>query len=370
MSENQINQQQQRKKRYDVVESNQSIDKNALIKIQEEILKNDPTEFIPADIRNVLFCGASRSGKSTIFHVMQNPVYSPEKISIFSDTKFTSFKTFTLRDRQENRIHNFVVSLIDTPGTFELRSTKEEFESRSNDQISDLVVDCINHEVTYLNLLCLVVNAQKFSETEMDSIDLFLNLFGKTSIPILLCLTHADEIRLERREEIILELKEHPRLTPYFNEQLFKIQWMGCVNMKQTNYVDVKTIDNQYKLVANWRDEFMDEIFNAKKRVELDTTDIYKNKRESSIALLSIIIKEMDKLIEINTEVMTGGEQLSLLNHSRNMNYLFDHSFYLEKERDLTIIDQYRLFLNFCKNIQDSRKPETVKQALLGKWYK
>jgi len=69
--------------------------------MQQVILENDSTEFIPAQIKNVLFCGASKSGKSTIFNILQNPCFCPKSISLFADTKFTCFKTFSLKDRKK-----------------------------------------------------------------------------------------------------------------------------------------------------------------------------------------------------------------------------------------------------------------------------
>jgi len=198
---------------------------------------------------------------------------------MFAETRFTNFKTFSLRDKSTGKVHNFVINLIDTPGTFEVRSTKEQFEKRSNDEISDLIVECVNHEITYLNLLVLVLSAYKFSDTEMDSIDLFLKLFGETKIPILLCLTHADGLGAQRMNDIANELKEHPRLSNYFNKKIFKICWMGCVNHVQRDYTDKIVMENDYKRVANWRDIFIEEIFVSEKRINLKETNIYLTKK-------------------------------------------------------------------------------------------
>jgi len=129
-------------------------------------------------------------------------------------------------------------------------------------------------------------------------------------------------------------------------------------------------MDTTYKLVANWRNEFMNRIFNAELRVDLETTDIYVNKRKQCVDLLDLILKEMNTYIDIDLENMTGGQQLGIINHTQNMNFLFDHAFYMVKERELLIIDKWRLFTNFCGNVQNSKKLENVKQAILGKWYK
>jgi len=270
---------QRERRRYDEPEV-KKVPQEVVEQLQKKILENDPTEFIPADIRNILFCGASRSGKSTIFRILQNPCYCPKQITIFAETKFTNFKTFSLRDKIQGTVHNFVINLIDTPGTFEVRANQEEFKKRSNDEISELIIDCINHEVTYINLLCLVLKATKFSESEMDSIDLFLDLFGKSKIPILLCLTYADNLAKQRRDEIEVELTQHPRLERYFKESIFKICWMGCVNHVEQEYTDEEVMNSKYKQVANWRDDLIDHIFDAEKKVDLKETDIYSKKKE------------------------------------------------------------------------------------------
>jgi len=310
------------------------VSNDVIEKLQRTILENDPTEFIPADIRNILFCGASRSGKSTIFRVLQNPCYCPKQVTIFAETKFTNFKTFSLRDKQEGKVHNFVINLIDTPGTFEVRANQEEFKKRSNDEISELIIDCINHEVTYVNLLCLVLKATKFSESEMDSIDLFLELFGKSKIPILLCLTYADNLSKQRRTDIEVELTQHPRLEGYFADNIFKICWMGCVNHVEQDYTDEEVMRSKFQQVANWRDDLIDHIFDAERKVDLKDTDIYAKKKKKCFECLDQVTNSMSNLASIaQKEELTGGEELELLRHREVMSTLHKYSFYLEADR-------------------------------------
>jgi len=311
------------RRRFEVKDSPNKISKEIINELQLIILKDDPTEFVPANIRNILFCGASRSGKSTIFSILQNPCFCPEKITMFAETRFTNFKTFSLRDKSTGKVHNFVINLIDTPGTFEVRSTKEQFEKRSNDEISDLIVECVNHEITYLNLLVLVLSAYKFSDTEMDSIDLFLKLFGETKIPILLCLTHADGLGAQRMNDIANELKEHPRLSNYFNKKIFKICWMGCVNHVQRDYTDKIVMENDYKRVANWRDIFIEEIFVSEKRINLKETNIYLTKKENCKKILDLIINELNHLLKINRDPMSVDDNLRMINNTKKYELFF-----------------------------------------------
>jgi len=264
--------------------------------------KNE-TELIHANIRNVLFCGATRSGKTTCFRVLQDPCYCPESSSIFSETRDTNFKAFSLKNNKTKDIHSFILSMIDSPGTFEIQANDAEFKKRSNEKITDLIIECLKHEVTYLNLVVLFMPiSSKVDDRDIKSIELFVSMFKnhnydenltnqaindeidkisieidklrlrasqssndeidkfyekivnfekKKKLPMLLCLTHADKCNEDKRQHILNEIKKHPDLTIYFENNDIELIFMGCVDHKFQDYPDQDTISDFYELVFN-----------------------------------------------------------------------------------------------------------------------
>merc|ERR1711879_467892 len=106
--------------------------------------------------------------------------------------------------------------------------------------------------------------------TEIESVEIFLEMFGEIGIPIILCLTHAESVARARRKSIEEEFRGYAGLAQYFEKDHFTLQWMGCVNYIGKDYIDDKIMFNDYRLVSKWRNELVQKIFAADKRVEMD----------------------------------------------------------------------------------------------------
>jgi len=116
--------------------------------------------------------------KPIVFKILQDPCHCPENQTIFSETRGINFKSFSLKDNKEKTVHNFVLSLIDSPGAFEEQSSESEFKTRTNNKIGELIVDCLKHEVAYLNLVVLFLPiGARIDKKDVDSIDLFVSMF-------------------------------------------------------------------------------------------------------------------------------------------------------------------------------------------------
>jgi len=244
------------------------------LKLSEDFLNKTKHEFrgkntidlVRADIRNVLFCGATRSGKTNCFKILQDPCHCPENQTIFSETRGTNFKSFSLKDNKEKTVHNFVLSLIDSPGAFEEQPSEAEFKVRTNEKIGELIVECLKHEVAYLNLVVLFLPiGARIDKKDVDAIDLFVSMFqnpnmdektnseletqidiicekikkeeastkpdqdkveeykqeiiileNKRKLPMALCLTRADGINEDGRDGFIEQIKTHRQLKKIF----------------------------------------------------------------------------------------------------------------------------------------------------------
>jgi len=195
---------------------------------------------------------------------------------------------------------------------------------------------------------------------------------------------HADEFGSQRRQQLELELKEHPKFCKFFQENVFKVKWMGCVNHKKKEYVNEKEMERTYQLVANWRDEFIEEIFNSDKRVDLSSTNIYLNRKKECLEKLSTILKTAKNITSLlSKNDITGHEQQSMFSFTKDLNFILQHDFYLTKIEDKTdeVLEELKLTPKQLKDqvgelhvfINSIKKSNEIsgekKEKILGQWY-
>ena len=97
--------------------------------------------------RNVIFVGGSRSGKTMLIEALKNKTCSPKLSTFIRVLMHATFKTFTMTDSARNLRLNF--NMMDAPGPFERTRTKED--ARMNEVILDVIMKCINMEMTKMN---------------------------------------------------------------------------------------------------------------------------------------------------------------------------------------------------------------------------
>jgi len=223
--------------------------------------------------------------------------------------------------------------------------------------------------VTYLNLLVLFLNiSNNFNVTDLDSVELFLKLFGTSKIPILLIFTHADNVGSERRENIKIEIQQHPRLAKYFEDGVFEVMFSGCVNYVNKNYTNEKDLTWDYEDVIEWRDQLLSRIFRADIRTDLEQTDIYVNRKTQAVSNLELCLDEFPILISGDPD--TSNIKKRLINHKDRMEYLCKHTMYLEKINDEKIKTQLRNLWGFIQDTKQSTTiEEDIKKLLLGPWF-
>jgi len=374
-----------------------------------------------ANIRNVLFCGATRSGKTTSFKILQDPCYCPETSSIFSETRDTNFKAFSLKNNKTGNVHSFILSLIDSPGTFEIQSDDSLFKKRSNEKIGELIVECLRHEVTYLNLVVLFLPiSSRVDDRDIQSVDLFVSMFknyvddkikitkyisnieinneikllesqsdieikeqSKESLikieeikikvkelekhkklPMILCLTHADKYNDKKREQTINEIKKHPDLKKYFENNDIELLFMGCVDHAFGNYYNADEMSDDYKLVSNWRKDFLDRIFKAQDRIDLKNTCIYFTRQKDVGELLQICVNELDYLSKSDKD--TSDYKFRLVGHKLNMDLLFKHKMLLDEDEIYKKLTGE--LWDIIQTIRKSNLIENQKLDLLSPW--
>jgi len=265
--------------------------------------------------------------------------------------------------------------LIDSPGTFEIQASTADFKKRSNEKICELIIECLKHEVTYLNMVVLFLPiSSRVDDKDIKSIDLFVKMFknhnansiltpgnydlninieelklkiteikDKTNglstsetelleikikefekqkrLPMLLCLSHADKYNEVKRNIALKEIKEHPDLINYFQNRDIEIVFMGCVDHKFQDYTDEYVMSDSYELVFEWRRIFLALIFSSSDRVDLRNTNIYFNNKEDVGKLLKICLDTLNHLSIINFD--SSEYKFKLEEHKINMTLLY-----------------------------------------------
>ncbi|CAF3707462.1 unnamed protein product [Didymodactylos carnosus] len=96
--------------------------------------------------RNIVLIGRSRSGKSTIAHVIEDFKYVPPLRKFYSETREIEFHKIASTLIQSNTVFHF--NVIDTPGFYETARSSET--KLSNEQIQDHINRCIKNDVTQI----------------------------------------------------------------------------------------------------------------------------------------------------------------------------------------------------------------------------
>lgn len=353
-------------------------------KTKHKFRGDNTIDLVRADIRNVLFCGATRSGKTNCFKILQDPCHCPENQTIFSETRGINFKSFSLKDNKEKTVHNFVLSLIDSPGAFEEQSSESEFKTRTNNKIGELIVDCLKHEVAYLNLVVLFLPiGARIDKKDVDSIDLFVSMFqnpnadertnaelevqieeflqeikkleldskpnhdlveelkskiidleDKRRLPMALCLTRADGVNEESRFGFMDQIRIHSQLKKYFDNKSLFILLMGCADHKFRNFGSEQQYVDELENVVEWRDNFFRAIFMSKYRVDLRSTCIFGQRQGDIKQLLEICVNELNDLSSEITDYNLANTKHRLHGHHVNMELLFKNKLIIENKKD------------------------------------
>jgi len=391
-----------------------SLNEDFLNAIKLEFRGKNKTDLIRADIRNVLFCGATRSGKTNCFKILQDPCYCPDKTSIFSETRDTNFKSFSLKDCTTGDVHSFILSLIDSPGAFEIQASEEDFKRRNNDEIGKLIIECLKHEIAYLNLVILFLPIQvAVNERNVDAIDLFINMFkhkkpstlnnillnekikeidekirnikydtsedfllveklkiekddyeNQKKLPMLLCLTFADQSNRLSREGYVDQIKKHPRLKKYFDDNSITVVFMGCADHKFRNFGSNDLYKNTLDFVVYWRNTFLKHIFDASDRVDLKNTCIYQQRKEDVGELLKLCCNSLTKLQKMDPD--TSSYKFEIEGHKVNMNLLYQHKMIIDNVPEYA--NDTGLLWDNVQTVRKSNLTEERKHDLLNPW--
>lgn len=221
-----------------------NLDLRAYVDVQELLGVYRVAQAIPI---NVLFIGRSGCGKSTFVKQLLDPTCGTVGTSGYSTTKDPEFHTSTLMDAGNKP---YQLNLLDTPGLGEHR--KETQGNRSDEELVLLSMKCLQHNITFLNVVVFVTKAGDTHEHDIKVFKMLLEKLGRDFGEItMLLLTHSEELSDERKQQFKTDLSQHPDSKPIYDYCKLGLFFGGAINIESIR--ELSENDNVRKEVATKR---------------------------------------------------------------------------------------------------------------------
>ena len=205
--------------------------------------------------------GKTRTGKTTVAKVLENPYYVPPDAQLHSETREVTIHPFATSMLNENLIYCF--NVIDTPGLFD--RAKKRGTSFTNERIKAAIDRCMTHDVTNIHLFAFVISLQSNVDTE----DIDAMIFVKNHYPLLhqhicLVITHCEEKTWEQRELKVNEFFESQKVAKHDLKEFFgkKVFYMGALRPELRTNPSRQCVRQQLKNVHEMREIFLQYLMN------------------------------------------------------------------------------------------------------------
>jgi len=160
-------------------------------------------------------------------------------------------------------------------------------------------------------------------------------------------------------------------LKDYFDpKEKLELLFMGCVDHVHKDFYNPKELVRQYKEVVGWRDNFLERIFKAEKRIELKKTGIYARRRTETLEKLEKATKELQYLKDPKVDESSPEYKQRLQDNKENMTFIFNNKLLLlekDKAQDDPNVDVDK-FWGIIQEIRKSNLPKPRKIELVSPW--
>lgn len=271
--------------------------------------ENCDYELVAADVRNIIFVGKGRVGKSTLIQVLKNKDHDPGLFDIVRGTKYATVESFTMRsDKLNNNLH---FNIMDTPGLFERTVSLDD--KRTNDVILDVIKKCIDMEITKINHVYFVMSVQYgLNPEDIESFKLFSELFVGMEDKMSIIISFAQTISTEQQyAHYINQFQKVPELKPLYSGG--RIFFLGAVQKSEVMDTE-KLQENVYKQRTAVFEHIISQSssFNVKKlKVYKDNLSFLGNLRETLSECCNsmkncVDVEKFDRFVEHYTPKVIG----------------------------------------------------------------
>ena len=203
--------------------------------------------------KTIILMGRTRSGKSTIAKVLENPLYIPPTLNLYSKTK----------QIEKVRIGSF--HIIDLPGFFDRTSSSNREQHLSNETINKLLDEYLE-ELKQVHLFGLVFSLTSgINDEDIQSMLLVMKKYQRFSRNFALIITHCELTSQEERVRLTTQFFSNDDVTKYKIQKFFKqdVLFMGCCQHESFMEKDRQAVECQYENILEMRKEFIEKCRNC-----------------------------------------------------------------------------------------------------------
>jgi GTP-binding protein EngB required for normal cell division len=238
--------------------------------------------------RHIMFVGKTKNGKSTTFCTLKSPFTFVEVGNVFSQTRDAEIHHFTVEVDLEDQQANFNISIIDTPGLFEVTMDNS---ARDNDALEEIVLKCMKAEITKIHAIFFVVAYNgAVNVQDIEALERFIKLFGGAENHINILITKCEKLSQTDKEKIVKDFQNYPQMKDLLKKVGQQIYFTGAVENIDVEKGFVDTFKYNLNNVIEMRDEMFNFIFQQENAFELNALHMVDKVRGNA----SILLKKVE----------------------------------------------------------------------------
>eukprot|EP01087_Luapelamoeba_hula_P000131 TRINITY_DN1007_c0_g1_i2.p1 TRINITY_DN1007_c0_g1~~TRINITY_DN1007_c0_g1_i2.p1 ORF type:complete len:407 (+),score=101.53 TRINITY_DN1007_c0_g1_i2:502-1722(+) len=253
-------------------------DFGAMLAALQRLNKDNDTRLKESNVRNVIFLGRTRSGKTTALQTLRDPFVFAEHVQLFSQTTDPRLYAFTMHTTEgagpEQREVNYNISLIDTPGLYEKKTDLAQI--RDDAEIKHLIMKCIEFQITTLHCLFFVCSFDSgINPDDVKAIVQLNKLFAGANKQFHLLITRSEGKLPSAQRSIEAQVRQIEELKPFLNEGV-KIFFLGSNHIDDYNSSLQDAVRSKTNNVLRQRAVLFQHIFDSSEACHIKNMQIFK----------------------------------------------------------------------------------------------
>jgi len=250
-----------------------------ILSLLEEKRKTNAIVLQPAEQRNVIFLGRTRSGKSTTLRMLKDPFNFAQAISLFSETKDPALYSFTMSYTNEQKeVINYNINIIDTPGLFE--RVVDRSKERNNEMIKSTISKCLEFEITKVHAVFFVCSFETgIHKDDIESILEMNELFKGADKAFSLLVTHCEKKSVAAQANLEDQIRQIPQLQEFFANQNVEVFFTGALDPDDYNNGVNQSVEVNLLNVLTLRKELYTHIFEASEACHITKLKVFEEQK-------------------------------------------------------------------------------------------
>jgi GTPase Era involved in 16S rRNA processing len=213
--------------------------------------------------------GRTRTGKSTIAEVLATTLHKPKKLSIYSDTREATIKTFFTTDKRTGKSYRFTI--IDTPGFFDL--TRDNNQRLQNYDITEQIKSSLESNIRHVHLIGIVFNLSNgINERDIEAMIYIKENFRDIADNTALVITNCEQINEQQRNKLVYDFFQHRKVKQHNLRNFFRqgTLFMGCLRYESLETANEEAIYLEYNNVLDMRTAFIEKCIQCPNIISFD----------------------------------------------------------------------------------------------------